>query len=134
MKIIRYYKHVMEMKSSTTRQFAIHTEDRDRLSGGRACNLVLADARETLCISPAHIDTFIPRDRSLTTKYLSFKQHPGPGSPLCHIQSRRRDADFGKYFSPSLSLSLSFSHSLSLSLCAANDNNAVKLNATPPLT
>jgi len=82
---------------------AIHTEDRDRLSGGRACNLVLADARETLCISPAHIDTFIPRDRSLTTKYLSFKQHPGPGSPLCHIQSRRRDADFGKYRSLSLS-------------------------------
>lgn len=93
----------------------IRTEDRDRLSGGRACNLVLADARETLCISPAHIDTFIPRDRSLTTKYLSFKQHPGPGSPLCHIQSRRRDADFGKYFS--LSLFLSISHSLSFALC-----------------
>lgn len=113
------------MKSSTARELgddatirAIHTEDRDRLSGGRACNLVLADARETLCISPAHIDTFIPRDRSLTTKYLSFKQHPGPGSPLCHIQSRRRDADFGKYLSVSLLLSLSLCFYISLSVSA----------------
>lgn len=40
-------------------------------------NLILANDRKMLCISTAHIDTFIPRDRSLTTKYLSFKQ---PGS------------------------------------------------------
>jgi len=107
---------------------AIHTEDRDRLSGGRACNLVLADTRETLCISLAHIDTFIPRDRSLTTKYLSFKQHPGPGSPLCHIQSRHRG-----FRQVSLSLSPSPLSSLSLSIRITNDNNAAKLNAAPDL-
>ena len=49
---------------------------------GWACDPILANARETLCISPAHIDTLIPRETEVWWQN------------ICRSNSRPRSCEF----------------------------------------